>query len=44
MRPNAQGVLPVTDRINSKGLWVHTAMKYLAQDKVAGPVVQALTS
>jgi hypothetical protein len=42
MRPSTHGVLPVTDRVDSDGLWVHTATKYLAQGKVAGPVVEAL--
>lgn len=42
MRPNTRGVLPLTARVDSDGLWVHTATKYLAQTKVAGPVVEAL--
>lgn len=44
IRPNSRGVQPVTARVDSDGLWVHTATKYLAQEKVAGPVVRALTS
>ncbi|MFE0449250.1 hypothetical protein [Streptomyces fungicidicus] len=42
MRPSASGVLPVTDRVDSDGLWVHTATKYLRHAAVAGPVVEAL--
>ncbi|SOD90331.1 hypothetical protein SAMN06272765_6438 [Streptomyces sp. Ag109_G2-15] len=42
MLPNASGVLPVTDRVDSDGLWVHTATKYLRQPAVAGPLVEAL--
>ncbi|MFG3044624.1 hypothetical protein ACGFZR_06815 [Streptomyces sp. NPDC048241] len=42
MLPNADGVLPVTERVDSDGLWVHTATKYLRQSDVAGPLVEAL--
>lgn len=42
MRPNASGVVPVTARVDSDGLWVHTATKYLRQAAVAGPLVEAL--
>ncbi|MGW6576451.1 hypothetical protein ACWGAN_30375 [Streptomyces sp. NPDC054945] len=42
MLPNAEGVLPVTERVDSDGLWVHTATKYLRQSDVAGPLVEAL--
>jgi hypothetical protein len=42
MLPNPSGVLPVTDRVDSDGLWVHTATKYLRHGAVAGPVVEAL--
>ncbi|OSC74876.1 MULTISPECIES: hypothetical protein [unclassified Streptomyces] len=42
MLPAASGVLPVTDRVDSDGLWVHTATKYLRQAAVAGPLVEAL--
>ncbi|MCX5115163.1 hypothetical protein OOK13_43330 [Streptomyces sp. NBC_00378] len=42
MLPNAAGVLPVTSRVNSDGLWVHTATKYLRQPGVAGPLIEAL--
>jgi pimeloyl-ACP methyl ester carboxylesterase len=41
--PNSHGVRPVSARVDSDGLWTHTATKYLAQEKVAGPVVAALT-
>lgn len=40
--PNTDGCLPVSDRVDSDGIWVHTATKYLAQASVAGPVVEAL--
>lgn len=39
---NAAGVLPRSARIDSSGLWVHTATKYLAKADVAGPVMEAL--
>ncbi|MFJ8034659.1 hypothetical protein [Streptomyces sp. NPDC096032] len=42
MLPNASGVTPVTERVDSDGLWVHTATKYLRQPAVAGPLVEAL--
>ncbi|WP_019075232.1 alpha/beta hydrolase [Streptomyces hokutonensis] len=42
MLPNADGCLPVTDRVDSDGIWVHTATKYLAQASVAGPIVEAI--
>lgn len=42
MLPNAAGVVPVTSRVDSDGLWVHTATKYLRQPEVAGPLVEAL--
>jgi hypothetical protein len=40
--PNTVGCLPVSDRVDSDGIWVHTATKYLAQASVAGPVVEAI--
>ncbi|MFJ5721012.1 alpha/beta hydrolase [Streptomyces sp. NPDC093149] len=42
VRPNTAGVGPVSDRVDSDGLWVHSAAKYLAHPAVAGPVVEAL--
>ncbi|MFI6727149.1 hypothetical protein NRF20_40225 [Streptomyces sp. R-74717] len=42
MLPNSSGVVPVTDRVDSDGLWVHTATKYLRNPAVAGPLVEAL--
>jgi hypothetical protein len=42
MLPNASGVLPLTDRVDCDGVWVHTATKYLRQPAVAGPLVEAL--
>ncbi|MFE4175776.1 hypothetical protein ACFRR7_27675 [Streptomyces sp. NPDC056909] len=43
MRANAAGVLPESARIDSDGVWVHSAGKYLAQPAVAGPVAEALS-
>ncbi len=42
MLPNSSGVVPVTGRVDSDGLWVHTATKYLRQPAVAGRLVEAL--
>jgi pimeloyl-ACP methyl ester carboxylesterase len=42
VRPNDRSVLPVTRRVDSDGVWVHPAAKYLAQPAVAGPVVEAI--
>lgn len=42
VRPNDRSVLPVSKRIDSDGVWVHPAAKYLAQPAVAGPVVEAI--
>ncbi|WP_393101027.1 hypothetical protein [Streptomyces sp. LN325] len=42
MLPNAAAVAPVTDRVDSEGLWVHTATKYLRQPAVAGPIIEVL--
>ncbi len=42
MLPNRAGVLPLSDRVDSDGIWVHTATKYLRQSSVAGIVVEAL--
>ncbi|MEU5677028.1 alpha/beta hydrolase [Streptomyces rochei] len=39
---NAAAVLPVSRRIDSDGVWVHPATKYLTQPGVAGPVLEAL--
>lgn len=38
--PNTLGVRPDSDRIDSDGLWVHTATKYLCQPRLAGPVAE----
>lgn len=40
--PNASGVIPHSSRIDSDGIWVHSAGKYLAQAAVAGPIAEAL--
>jgi hypothetical protein len=42
VRANAHGVEPVSERIDSDGVWIHTATKYLAQPGVAGPIAEAL--
>ncbi|MGW5472352.1 alpha/beta hydrolase [Streptomyces chartreusis] len=39
---NTTGVQPHGTRVDSDGLWVHSATKYLAQGEVAGPVIEAL--
>lgn len=40
--PNEAGVAPVSRRVDSDGIWVHPAEKYLAQPAVAGPVAAVL--
>ncbi|MGC0333933.1 pimeloyl-ACP methyl ester carboxylesterase [Streptomyces sp. SAI-170] len=40
--PNASGCVPQSERVDSDGVWTHTATKYLAHPGVAGPVVEAL--
>ncbi|MEV7416307.1 hypothetical protein [Streptomyces sp. NPDC089919] len=42
LRPGPGGIVPVSRRVDSDGVWVHSAEKYLAQPGVAGPVAQAL--
>lgn len=42
IRPNVDGVLAESDRVDSNGLWVHSATKYLTQAAVAGPIAEAL--
>lgn len=42
MRPNHLGVIPESSRIDSDGLWVHTATKYLRKPDLAGPVAEAV--
>ncbi|WP_187645526.1 alpha/beta hydrolase [Streptomyces sp. TRM49041] len=44
VQPNAASVRPVSGRVDSDGVWVHPAAKYLAQPAVAGPLVEALTA
>ena len=39
---NADRVRVHSSRVDSDGLWVHTATKYLSQGAVAGPVIEAL--
>lgn len=40
--PNAAGVVPESIRVDSDGVWVHNATKYLAHPGVAGRIVEAL--
>ncbi|AGL16106.1 alpha/beta fold hydrolase [Actinoplanes sp. N902-109] len=40
--PNGAGVAPNSRRVDSDGLWVHTATKYLQHGEVAGPIVEGL--
>ncbi|MFJ4152739.1 hypothetical protein ACIP10_34915 [Streptomyces galbus] len=40
--PNDSGVKAVTEPVRSRGLWTHTATKYLRHANVAGPVIEAL--
>lgn len=42
VRPNDRAVKPVSKRMDSDGLSVHPAVKYLAQSAVAGRVVEAI--
>ncbi|WP_457029667.1 hypothetical protein [Kitasatospora sp. P5_F3] len=39
---NAAGARPQSRRVDSDGLWVHTATKYLRQSAVAGPIVEEI--
>lgn len=41
--PNELGVSPESSRVDSDGLWVHTATKYLTKAEVGGPVAEAIT-
>ncbi|MFD7028641.1 hypothetical protein ACFWAR_11475 [Streptomyces sp. NPDC059917] len=43
VRGNSAGVVPRSRRVDSDGVWVHSAEKYLAQPAVAGPVAEALS-
>lgn len=42
MLPNAADIRPKSNRVDSDGVWVHTAVKYLAKPDVAGPVIEAI--
>ncbi|WP_189865531.1 hypothetical protein [Streptomyces poonensis] len=42
IRPSDSGVKAVTARVDSRGLWTHTATKYLEHGSVARPVIEAL--
>ncbi|MFK4184312.1 hypothetical protein ACI2L4_09870 [Streptomyces sparsogenes] len=44
IRPSRSGVKAVTERVDSRGLWTHTATKYLEHGAVARPVIEALQS
>lgn len=43
-KPNAAGVLPISRRVDSDGLWIHPATRYLATAAVAGPIIEALAA
>jgi hypothetical protein len=40
--PNDRGVLPVSERVDSDGGWVHPASKYLSHPGTAGPIAEVL--
>ncbi|MDI1461019.1 hypothetical protein QEZ54_08590 [Catellatospora sp. KI3] len=40
--PNTAGVVALTDRVDSTGLWVHPATTYLSTPGVAGPLAEAV--
>ncbi|GHB39722.1 hypothetical protein GCM10010377_33190 [Streptomyces viridiviolaceus] len=40
--PSTGGVKAITTRVDSRGLWTHTATKYLEHGAVARPVIEAL--
>ncbi|WP_329539344.1 hypothetical protein [Streptomyces sp. NBC_01358] len=42
IHPNKSGVKAVTERVDSRGLWTHTATKYLQHKSVTRPVIEAL--
>jgi pimeloyl-ACP methyl ester carboxylesterase len=44
MLPNGSGIGVTSSRVDSDGLWVHPATKYLATPHVAGPIAEVLTS
>jgi alpha-beta hydrolase superfamily lysophospholipase len=44
IQPSKSGVKAVTERVTSRGLWTHTATKYLEHGTVARPVIEALRS
>ncbi|MEV6676434.1 hypothetical protein AB0N09_06120 [Streptomyces erythrochromogenes] len=44
LRPSRAGVTPTSRRVDSDGVWVHSAEKYLAHPAVAGPVAEALAA
>ena len=41
---NTSGVVPCSSRVDSDGLWVHTATKYLRHSSVAGPVAESVAA
>lgn len=42
--PNMKGVMPVSRRVDSDGIWAHSVTKYLARADVAGPVAETIQS
>jgi hypothetical protein len=41
IKPNTAGIVPVSRRVDSNGRWTHSAVKYLRQPAVAGPIAEA---
>jgi hypothetical protein len=44
VRANAAGTTPESHRVDSDGIWAHTATKYLRQPAVAGPIAEQLSA
>jgi hypothetical protein len=44
LRPSSAGVGVTSSRVDSDGLWVHAAAKYLATPNVGGPIAEVVTS
>lgn len=40
VKPNTAGVVPISSRVDSDGVWTHSAVKYLRQPAVAGPIAE----
>lgn len=44
VEPNSDGIVPISAPTLSDGLWAHSAVKYLKQAQIAGPIAEALRS